>query len=353
MKEHKDEKWLEETISRATDLGRVKFDAEKWKDKYILDKSHKTSYSNFKFKPHYNIWRIIMESRFTRYSAAAVVALAAALVLFGPFGPSKNGSVAMADVQEKIEQIDTMIFSGHKAFSSVDDPNVTYNFDFVKYISKQYGITEQGYIKDTLVYTITFNLPKKEARIVMHAWKKYLKFQCSDKQLEIMEKLDPKGIVELLTQADYEKLGFSEINGIEVEGFAFDNTEVNKEAFPESIFNIQQSNGRIWVGVEELIPVRMETDISIGKCLFTAFNKFNVHEVLVLKDYNVDLDEEKFDTEIPEGYTELTLSDFLSAIPLKVKASITGLGLGFFIIPAGLIVRKRHRRKNVTDKQDS
>jgi hypothetical protein len=352
MKEHKDEKWLDETISRATDLGRVKFHAEKWKDKYILNKSHKASYANFKFQPHYNIWRFIMESKVTRYSAAAVVALAAVLVLFGPFGISKNGGVAMADVQEKIEQIDTLIFSGHKTFSSVDDPNVTFDFDFVKYISKQYGLTEEGYIKDTLVYTVTFNLPKKEARIAMHAWKKYLKFPCSDKQLELMEMLDPKGIVELLTQADYEKLGFSEINGIEVEGFAFDNTEVNKKAFPESIFNIQKSNGKMWVGVEELIPMRMETDISIGKCLFTAFNKFNLHEDLILQDYNVDLDEEKFDTEIPEGYTELTLSDFLSAIPLKVKAGITGLGLCFFIIPAGFIIRKRHRRKKTTAKQD-
>ena len=293
-----------------------------------------------------------MESKVTRYSAAAVVTLAAALVLFGPFGTSKNGGVAMADVQEKIEQIDTMIFSGHKAFSSVDDPNIIFEFDIVRYISKQYGLTEKGYIKDTLVYSIIFNLPEKETCIFMHAWKKYLKFPWGKKQLELMEMLDPKGIVELLTQADYEKLGFSEINGIEVEGFAFDNTEVNKEAFPESVFNIQQSNGRMWVGVEELIPVRMETDISIGKCLFTAFNNFNMHEVVVLQDYNVDLDTGHFDTEIPEGYTELTLSDILPFIPLKVKAGITGLGLGFFLIPAGFIVRKRQRRKKTMDKHD-
>jgi hypothetical protein len=352
MKEHKDEKWLDETISRVTDFGEVKFDAEKWKDKYILNKSHKQSYANFKFKPHFNIWTIIMESKVTRYSAAAVVALAAVLVLFGPFGPSKNGGVAMADVQEKIEQIDTMIFSGHKAFSSVDDPNVIFEFDIVRYISKKYGLTEKGYIEDKLVYSIIFNRPEKETCIFMHAWKKHLKLPWGKKQVELMEMLDPKGIVELLTQADYEKLGFSEINGIEVEGFAFDNTEVNREAFPESVFNIEQSNGRMWVGVEELIPMRMETDISIGKCLFTAFNNFEMHEVVVLKDYNVEPDKEHFDTEIPEGYTELTLSDFISAIPLKVKAGITGLGLCFFIIPTGFIVRKRHRKKKVAVKHN-
>jgi len=285
-----------------------------------------------------------MESKVTRYSAAAVIVLATA-VLLSPFGTPGNGGVALADVQEKIAQVDNMIFKGHKAFSCVNDPNITFEFDIVRYISKQYGLIEEGYIKDTLIYSIIFNLPEKEARILMHAWKKYLKFPCSDKQLEYMEKLDPKGIIELLTQSDYEKLGFSEINGIEVEGFASENTEVNKEAFPESIFNIQKSTCKIWVGVEELIPVRMETDISIGKCLLTAYNKFNLHDVVVLQDYNVEFDEDIFDTNPPEGYTEITLSDILPFIPMKVKAGVTGLGLGFFMIPACFIVRKRHRRK--------
>ena len=349
MKEQKDKKWLDENISRATDFGDIKFDAEKWREKYTLNKSQKASYSYLKLKPHYNIWRIIMESKVTRYSAAAVVVLAAA-VLLSPFGTPGNGGVVLADVQEKIAQVDTMIFKGHKAFSCVNDPNITFEFDIVRYISKQYGLIEKGYIEDTLVYSIIFNLPEKEARILMHAWKKYLKFPCSDKQLELMEKLDPKGIIELLTQTDYEKLGFSEINGIEVEGFASENTEVNKEAFPESIFNIQKSTCKIWVGVEELIPVRMETDVSIGKCLLTAFNKFNLYDVVVLQDYNVDLDKEHFDTEIPEGYTKITLKDILPFIPTKVKASIAGLGLGSFLIPAGFIIRKRRKRKKMTSK---
>ncbi|MFX0204310.1 MAG: hypothetical protein ACFFCW_50070 [Candidatus Hodarchaeota archaeon] len=348
MKEQKDEKWLEETISRAVDFGKVDFDKEKWRQKYILRKSDEATSSYIKYKPHYNIWRIIMESKVTRYSAAAVVALAAALVLFGPIWAPGNGGVALAEVQEKIAQVDNMIFKGHKAFSCVNDPNITFEFDIFRYISKQYGLIEKGYIEDTLIYSIIFNLPNKEASILMHAWKKYLKFPCSDKQLEIMEKLDPKGIIELLTQTDYEKLGFSEINGIEVEGFASENTKVNKEAFPESIFNIQKSTCKIWVGVEELIPVRMETDVSIGKCLLTAFNKFNLHDVVVLQDYNVDLDKEQFDTEIPEGYTKLSLSDILPFIPLRIKAGVTGLGLGFFIIPACFIVRKRHRKKKST-----
>ena len=38
MKEHKDEQWLDETISRATELGSVKFDAEKWREQVEDDR---------------------------------------------------------------------------------------------------------------------------------------------------------------------------------------------------------------------------------------------------------------------------------------------------------------------------
>ena len=60
-------------------------------------------------RPGPTIWRFIMESKITRYSAAAVVTLAAVLVLLGPFGTSKNGSVVWADVVEKVHQMHTVI----------------------------------------------------------------------------------------------------------------------------------------------------------------------------------------------------------------------------------------------------
>ena len=48
-----------------------------------------------------NLWRLIMESKVTRYSAVAVVTLAVAFVLLGPFGTPGNGGVVLADVQKK------------------------------------------------------------------------------------------------------------------------------------------------------------------------------------------------------------------------------------------------------------
>jgi hypothetical protein len=158
----------------------------------------------------------------------------------------------------------------------------------------------------------------------------------------------PNGILNLLIAGDAKKLGWDKIDGIEVEAFEFEDTESFepiKELLPRAVFNIQNFKGKVWIGIEEQLPVRIEGDLVIGKSFTTMFNELNLHEVNTLDEYDVELDEDIFDTQPPEDYTELTLSDILPFIPSKVKAGITGLGLGFVIIPAGFIVRKKRRRK--------
>lgn len=74
------------------------------------------------------------------------------------------------------------------------------------------------------------------------------------------------------------------------------------------------------------------------------FNDLNLLEVNVLDKYNVELDENIFDINPPEGYMELTLSDILQMIPVEAKAGVAGL----CIIPASFVVWKRRRKKKRT-----
>lgn len=351
MKQTNENQWLEPLLARYMYHEPVMLDFQQWAQRHpreaqLLERGFEDSGQSHKTKT-YHIWRLIMESKITRYSAAAVVALAMALILLGPFWTSQRGGVLLADVQKKVAQVDTMILRGQKIFSSVAEPNISFDFDIVKYISKTYGYTEKGYIKDDLVYSITFNRPEKQTIILFPIWKKMRKFPFTEAQLKLMENLTPNGIIDLLLQSEYEELGTKEIDGIEVQGFEFQDTESLKGVFPKSLFNIEKCKGSVWVGVEELLPVRMEGDISIGKCLFTAFTDFNLHEVNVLEGYNIELDEEIFDIEIPEGYTEFKLSDILPFIPVKAKAGLAGLGA----VPICLIVWKRFRRKKTTIMQ--
>ncbi len=348
MTNRKDEKWLDEKMTQATDFGKVRFDAQEWKQKYILNESRESSFSYKDFKPHKNIWRLIMESKITRYSAAAVVAVAMAIVLLSPFGTPGNGGVVLADVQQKVADAETMVIRGQKTYLRPGEDGevfeflgIKYEFDLVKYFSKQHGLVEEGYVKDKLIYRVTFNRSKRQTLVVLPPWKKYVAFTSTDKQAQLLENLTPKGIVNLLVGSDYKELGRDNIDGVEVEGFEFQEADPFIGLVPKAVFDIQNLKGKIWVGIKEQLPVRVEADLVIGKSLMTVFNDLNLHEVNVLEKYNVELDEDIFDTNAPEGYTKLTLSDILPLIPVKVKA---GLG-GLCIIPAGLIFWKKRRRK--------
>ena len=354
MKEQKDEKWLDEIISRATDLGEVEFNAEKWRDKYILTKSNEAMCSHVKFKPHYNIWRFIMENKVTRYSAAAVVALAAVLVLLSPFGTPGNGGIVLADVQQRVAEFETMVQRGKKTFlrpgkegDVFEFDGMKCEFDIVKYFSKQHGFTEEGYVEDNLIYRITFNLPKRQTLVAFPPQKKYVTFTSSDEVAKIMETITtPNGFLNLLLESDYKKLGRNKIDGIEVEGFEFQDIESIKEILPKIVFDIQAYTGKIWIGIKEQLPIRIEGDLVIGKSFMTMFNDLNLHEVNILDQYNVELDEGIFDTDPPEGYTEFTLSDILQFIPIEAKAGLAGLS----IASAGFVfvVRQRRRKKRAT-----
>jgi len=360
MKHENDNEWLDSMLESQIHHKPEQFDFQKWADNHpeearLLRCGFEKSCRSTKTKL-FEIWRFIMESKVTRYSAAAVVALAAVLVLFGPFGTSKNGGVVLADVQKKVAGIETMIIRGTKTYTHPDKDGEIFEFDgikcqfdIVRYQSTQYGVVEEGYAEGKLIYRVTFNIPENQTLILFPKYKKYLKFASMDALAKVMEIFTtPNGILDLLIAGGAKKLGRDKIDGIEVEAFEFEDTEhfePIKELLPRTVFNIQSFKGKLWIGIKEQLPVQVEGDLAIGKTFTTMFQELNLHEINTFGDYNIDLDEGIFDTTIPEGYTEITLSDILPFIPLKVKAGITGLGLGFFIIPAGFIARKKRRRK--------
>ena len=352
MKKNKDEKWLDEIISRAVDFGKIEFDAHKWNEKYLSSESHEASRSNVRIKSHKNFWRFIMESKVTRYSAAAVITLATVLILVNPFGNSQYGGVVLADVQQKVAGIDTMIIRGTKTFKHPGEDGEIFefdgikcHFDLIKYMSKETGFVEEGYADGNLFYRITFNLPKKQTLIIFPPYKKYLTFPSMESVATIIEKFTmPDGVINLLLEGEYKKLGKDKIDGVEVEGFQFQNAGIEniKNIFPKLVFDIQDYTGKIWIGIEDQLPIRIEGDMSIGKSFMSMFHELNLQEVNVLDKYNIELDEDIFDVEPPEGYTQVTLNDILQMIPTEAKTGLVSLG----VIPIAFILWRKHRKKS-------
>jgi hypothetical protein len=256
-----------------------------------------------------SMWRMIMDNRVTRYSAAAVIAVAA-LVLLNPLGNSRHG-VALAQVQARVAQVETLVLKGQTTFTSIADPNISVQYDNVKSISRNQGFVEDGYVKGTLFYRVVLNRQDKQALLLLASWKKCLRFPCTEEQIQVMEKLTPTGVVDLFLETQYKRLGLSQIEGIEVEGFEVQDLKPIQNIVPKALCDIQQGSATIWVGTKELLPVRGEADMVLGANFWTGFMDVRCHEITVLDSYDVALDPELFDTSIPEGYTEFKLTDFV------------------------------------------
>ncbi len=325
MRRDNENSWLDPLLSQQVHHEPAEFDFQRWSQEHpeearLLEHGFEAPDLSRKITTH-PLWRYIMKSRITRYSTAAVISVAALLVLTNLLGTSRNGGVALAAVQEKVAQVNTMIVRGEKVFTCAADPNVVYRFDLVKYVSRQYGYTEEGRIGDVLIYRIALNKPQRQCLILMSSWKKCLHFPCTDEQIAIMEKLSPTGAMDLLLQTNYKKLGTATIDGIDVEGFEFEDVKVIQNILPKHLFDIQQGQGTVWIGTRELLPVRIEGDLLIGQSLTTLLLDWRLHEVNTLDSYDVELDPNLFNTQIPEGYTEFKFSDIV-----PIKLSIPGLG---------------------------
>jgi len=354
MKRDKENKWLDPLLSQYLRRQPTKFDLEKWAREHpdearLPHEGFGDSSRNTKNRIH-NIWRFIMESKVTRYSAAAVVVLAMTLVLFGPFWSPGNGNVVLAEVQQKVAGIETMIIRGTKTFTYQGQPERVFefngikgHFNLVKYASEKYGLVEEGYSEGKLIYRITFNLPKRQTFLLLPLAKKYVRVPSTDNQMQLMNNMSPKGIIGMLLSSDYKKLGRSKIDGVEVEGFEFQESEPFEKLAPKALFDIQNVKGKVWIGVEEQLPIWVEGDLTIGKSFMSMFHDLNLHEVNIVEKCDVELDEEIFDTTPPEDYTEITISDILKLIPAEAKAGAAALG----IAPVGFVFWKRRRKKRI------
>lgn len=74
MSRKKNEKWLDELISRTINSGRPEFEAEKWKQKYPEELQMLRSMTKQDSPTHQpSIWQIVRHSPITKIAAAAVI----------------------------------------------------------------------------------------------------------------------------------------------------------------------------------------------------------------------------------------------------------------------------------------
>ena len=150
----------------------------------------------------------------------------------------------------------------------------------------------------------------------------------------------PRGLVEYFTSGHYTELGSAKFNNMDVEGFETADPNV---LFPlpeplRSLFPATDIIGRIWIDVETSLPVGVAAEFNTDRGLFTGLNKLHGEWKSYGFQWNAELPEGVFEPNIPDDYIGFDVADF---IPTKVKAGLVGMGM----IPAGLILWRRRRRK--------
>ncbi|MBN2590193.1 MAG: hypothetical protein JXA96_10050 [Sedimentisphaerales bacterium] len=293
-------------------------------------------------RPAKNLWRFIMESKVTKYSAAAAVALAFVLVLSNPFGGSQYGGVVLADVVQKMENIQTIVHKEHRYYYELGKEEPFLKADVIKHCSQNLGVVEEQYTTEgELMYRVYVLGKSSNFVALLPETKKYFKMPLRDSMSQVIERLTPQGLLEHFMEIDHKELGRSKIDGREVDGFEAIDTEFwpipNEFSF---LFPVKQITWRFWIDVENLLPVKVEYEVITDKGLLTGMKALKIVCKAYALEYYQESDEKLFKPDIPDDYIEFKVTDL---IPTEAKAGIVGLG----ILPAGIIIWRKRRKNKI------
>jgi hypothetical protein len=97
------------------------------------------------------------------------------------------------------------------------------------------------------------------------------------------------------------RLGGRKIDRVTTEGFEVKDVKTLAQV-PRWLLRPEDINIRLWVNKETLLPIRIEGEGFVGKCLMTGFKDLKYKEVMYDIEYNVEIDKTIFDPNIPDDY---------------------------------------------------
>jgi hypothetical protein len=260
---------------------------------------------------HQPKWKAFMKSRSFRYATASSIlaaALAVIAVLAGLTGG--NRAVALAQVLEKTEAMNTLVLREHRAFYLKDAQDPFLQGHAIKYLSSDLGQVEECYNHDGKpIYTAYFLKKENRVLVLFPAAKGYLDLPLTDKLSALSDDVTPKGLVRLLTQHGHAKLGRAERDGHNVDGFEVtsDSIQAVLAAFKEYkevafLFPVKGAAARIWVDGNSSLPVSIEAELETGRGLLTGFQEGVARFTAYDFRWGADIDPRLFVPHVPADY---------------------------------------------------
>ncbi len=235
-----------------------------------------------------------MKTPFKLTAAAIGIIAVSAVFLF----PTNAGSIALADVYSKVQQVQTYIYniSMTMAVSKTEGaPPQNMEMETAVTVSTEYGVKMENTMhrldQDKITTQQMYIIPgEKKMAVIMPAEKSYTTTELSDDQMEEFKKQnhDPRQVIEQMLNGQYTDLGFSKIDGVKVQGFQ---SQTGDDA--GNLTTI------LWVDVDTWLPIRLEITLTMEK-------KMESHFVIDQFQWNVPVTAADFKYTIPDDYTDTT-----------------------------------------------
>jgi hypothetical protein len=152
-----------------------------------------------------------------------------------------------------------------------------------------------------------FWLPEKDVRFkVIPLLKQYLRTEFTEAE-RAMGGRSVEAIVELAKSEKTTKLGCSQINGKEAEGFEIKDSKIARALAP---IEVDSLIARFWIDVETSLPLRYEAELIVSDKYVTFFTGGKTIKAKVVGDgfqWNTKLEPALFDPNIPDDYKPIDL----------------------------------------------
>ena len=249
----------------------------------------------------FKLRRFLMKSPIVKAVVAAVVVLACLAGLY--FWTSTQSGVLLADVLEKVEQVQAFMYKMKtKTTGNVQPgmPSGPIEMTGTVLISTEYG-TKMDYVMDMNMVVngasqkmrqIMYMLPQeKKAYVIMPEQKQYIQMEFSDDLLARMKKQsnDPRQFLRQIVNSKYTDIGKSVIDGVEVEGF--------ETTDPACLGGMAEDvKVTLWVDRKTELPVREEMQYKVNEQMQTDIELYDFQ-------WYVQVNADEFEPVIPQDYT--------------------------------------------------
>ena len=240
-----------------------------------------------------HIGRTIMRRRIIKFVAAAAIVAVALLGLFEFIGTGSTSGVVWAEVVQRIQASQATIYRTRDIQNLAVEPAGEVEQYEMWYRCPDHTRVdnyEAGEIQSSLF--IDYN--SRSITNLMYSAKCYFRQTMSEAHAAKAGPADPLAFVAKFLSTGHQELGRKVIDSVPCEGI-----ETTDSSIVEANYNIDSFVGRLWVSIETEYPVLLEAEV-VG-------NGGQIHSKRIIDrfQWDVDLDPDMFEANIPSDYTQL------------------------------------------------